>query len=72
MVLITPDINQEEAIKGLTEAVSYLELFPGKEKVHVVFADDTKDEYELKQRVSVELDLLELLYSIKGLEVKLT
>lgn len=71
MMSLIPDINKGGIADDIKLVIAVLECFPGKEYVRVILTDYPYDIYELKQKVNIDVDLLELLYAIEGIEVSL-
>lgn len=72
MLTITPDMNKEEVVTEVQSAISVLECYPGKEKVQLIIYDDKYSVYELKQKVDICPELLELLYAIDEIGIDLS
>ncbi len=72
MLTIIPDMNKEDVVAEVQSAISVLECYPGKEKVQIIIADDKYSIYELRQKVDLCPELLELLYAIDEIKVDLT
>lgn len=72
MLTITPDITKENVVETMNTVVAALECFPGNEVVRVEFFNKELEVHELKQKVDLDIDLLELLYAIEGIEIFLS